>query len=75
MVATELYGEGMSPRDQQRYMFEKQTMSVWDLARFEEEALMTGQEVPWGNDKYDNLSPEDVLAQKGKIQIGGMDGI
>jgi len=75
VVATELYGEGMSPRDQQRYMFEKQSVSIWDLAKYEEEAMMTGQEVPWRNDKFDNMSPEEVLMEKGSRKIGGMDDL
>ena len=59
IVATELYGEGMSPRDQQKYMFEKNSVSVWDLANFEEMAMMSGEEVPWRNDQWDNKSPEE----------------
>jgi hypothetical protein len=35
IVATDLYGVGMSPQQQQKFMFEKQTVSVWDLANFE----------------------------------------
>ena len=34
IVATDLYGEGMSPRDQQRFMFEKNSVSVWDLGMY-----------------------------------------
>jgi hypothetical protein len=36
-VATELFGESMTPRDQQKFMFEKKTMSIWDLADFEDQ--------------------------------------
>jgi hypothetical protein len=42
IVATDLYGEGMTPREQQKYMFEQNTLSVWDLANYEEQALMSG---------------------------------
>jgi len=35
IVATDLYGVGMTPQQQQQFMFEKQTVSVWDLANFE----------------------------------------
>lgn len=70
VVATELYGESMTPRDQQKFMFEKQTISVWDLADFEEQAMMSGEEVPWRNDKFDTMSPEDVLGQRVQ-RIGG----
>ena len=70
LVATELYGEGMTPRDQQRYMFEKNTVSVWDLARIEEDNMSQGRENPWGNDKYDALNPEEVLGERVK-RVGG----
>jgi len=52
-IATQLYGEGMSPRDQQKLMFEKNTMSVWDLADYEYNAEISGEEVPWRNDKFE----------------------
>lgn len=51
-------------------MFEKNTVSVWDLASFEEQAMMSGEDVPWGNDKYNNKGPEDVLGERVK-RIGG----
>ena len=70
VVATDLYGEGMSPREQQKFMFEKNTVSVWDLAEFEHMAVMTGDEVPWRNDAYDNKSPDEVLGERVK-RIGG----
>lgn len=70
IVATDLYGEGMSPRDQQKFMFEKQTVSVWDLANYEDMAVMSGEEVPWRNDKWDTKLPEDVLSEKVR-RIGG----
>jgi len=70
IVATDLYGEGMNPRQQQKFMFDKQTVSIWDLANFEDQAMMSGEEIPWRNDKYDNMSPEDVLGERVK-RIGG----
>jgi hypothetical protein len=72
-VATELYGEGMSPREQQKYMFQKNSLSVWDLAKMEEEAMMAGDTVPWANSAYDNKMPEDVLQERRVKQIGGLD--
>ena len=71
-VATELYGEGMTPQQQQRFMYEKKTLSVWDLANFEEQALMSGEEVPWRSDKYDDKDPEEVLGERVK-KIGGIE--
>jgi hypothetical protein len=71
-IATELYGEGMSPRDQQKYMFEKQSISVWDLANFEDHAMLSGEDIPWANDAIEGKNPEDVLMEKGgKKAIGG----
>ena len=43
-VATALYGEGMTPRQQQDYMFKKRTLSIWDLGSYEEQAMMSGAE-------------------------------
>lgn len=71
-VATELYGERMTPRMQQQMMYQKNTMSVWDLGNFEDLAVMSGEEVPWRNDKYDNQNPEDVIGERVR-KIGGGD--
>jgi hypothetical protein len=74
LVATDLYGEGMTPREQQKLMFAKQTISVWDLANYEEQAMMSGEEIPWGNDAFDGKNPEDVLGERVK-RVGGIDGL
>lgn len=71
VVAVGLYGEGMSPAQQQRFMWQDKTMSVWDLANYEDQAMMTGEEVPWGNNKYDTMNPEDVLGERVK-KVGGL---
>ena len=66
-VATDLYGEGMTARQQQDYMFKEKTVSVWDLANLEEKSLTSGEEVPWeGNPMYDSMSPEEVLGEIAK---------
>lgn len=72
LVATELYGEGMTPRQQQKYMFEKKTLSVWDLADWENTAEYKGDEIPWLNNSIDGKNPEDVLHDRVK-KIGGAD--
>jgi len=71
VVAVGLYGEGMTPAQQQRFMWQDKTMSVWDLANYEDQAMMTGEDVPWANNKYDNMNPEDVLAERVK-KVGGL---
>jgi len=70
VVATELYGEGMTAKQHQKFIFDKQTISVWDLGDYEDAAMMSGEEVPWRNDKYDQLGPEDVVGERVK-KIGG----
>jgi hypothetical protein len=47
VVATDLYGSGMTKREQQQMMFEKKSISVWDLASYEEKSLLSGEDVPW----------------------------
>ena len=47
VVATDLYGVGMTKRQQQQMMFEKKSISVWDLANYEEKSLLSGEDVPW----------------------------
>jgi hypothetical protein len=69
-VATDLYGPGMTPQEQQRMMFEKNTVSVWDLANLEEQSMLSGEEVPWSNDSYDDKEVEDVLGERVR-KIGG----
>jgi len=70
-VATELYGEGMNPREQQMMMWDKKTVSVWDLGNFEDMAMMSGEEIPWANNKFDEMSPEDVLGERVRAKSGG----
>lgn len=74
VVATDLYGPGLSPRQQQEKMFKEKTLSIWDLANFEEQALMSGEEVPWGNDQFNDMGPEEVLGERVR-RIGGSSGL
>ena len=72
-VATELFGESMTPRMQQEMMLKKNTMSVWDLGNYEDLALLSGEEIPWENNSIEGKNPEDVLVEKTRKQIGGID--
>lgn len=74
LVATDLYGVGLSPRQQQEKMFKEKTLSVWDLANFEEQALMSGEDVPWGNDQFNDMGPEEVLGERVR-RVGGANGL
>ena len=35
-------------------------------------AEMSGEDIPWANDKYDGMNPEDVLGNRVK-SVGGDD--
>ncbi|CAM9143277.1 unnamed protein product [Discosporangium mesarthrocarpum] len=76
-VATELYGESQTPQDLQDRAWKDKSVSVFDLETMEEEARMKGEEMPWQNEKYDHMMPEDIIrekrfnAQKGELDIGG----
>jgi len=73
-VATSIYGESMTAREQQDKMWNEGTISVFDLEKIENAAEAQGEAMPWKNDGYDHMTPVDVLTQKGKIDIGGMEG-
>ena len=77
-VATALYGEGMTPREQQKRAWDQKSVSIWDLESYEEELMLRGEEAPWHTDDLDNQSPEDVLqkrVQKSAGAIGGDSGM
>ncbi len=61
----------LTPRDQQKIMFEKKTVSVWDLGNYEDHALLSGEEIPWENDAYNEKDPEEVLGER-VMKIGGV---
>ncbi|KAG5190044.1 hypothetical protein JKP88DRAFT_176218 [Tribonema minus] len=71
-VATALYGESMSPKDQQDRAWREHGASVWDLEKLENDAMLRGEEMPWANDKYDTMLPNLNKGDKsGEFKIGG----
>lgn len=71
VVATRIYGQGMTAREQQDRAWKEQTTSIFDLERMELEAQANGEHAPWTNPDQD----EDMLLpgfdSQGKMQIGG----
>lgn len=57
----------MSPQD---YMWNKATMSVFDLEQLENKAQQVGDMMPWQNDKYDAMLPPG-FEEDGSKRIGG----
>lgn len=70
VVATRIYGKGMSAREQQDRAWKEQTTSIFDLEQLEIEAERRGETAPWANpDAGDELFPG--FGPDGKMQIGG----
>lgn len=74
-VATELFGDCDSPRALQDKMWNEATTSVFDLEAVEMAAEAQGENVPWSDDRYDDMLPEgwDHAGPGGQIKksIGG----
>ena len=73
-VATELYGDVTSAREQQDLMWNEATTSVFDLEAAEMAAEQKGETMPWHNDSYDGKLPDGFTAdQAGQYikKVGG----
>ncbi|KAL9191063.1 hypothetical protein ACHAXT_000769 [Thalassiosira profunda] len=70
VVATRIYGKGMTAREQQDRAWKEQTTSIFDLETLEIEAERRGETAPWANpDGGDELFPG--FGPDGKMSIGG----
>jgi len=71
VVATRIYGNGMSLRDQQDKAWEEQTTSIFDLEQMELEAASNGETAPWANSDDDGDMILPGFDASGKMKIGG----
>jgi hypothetical protein len=69
VVATRIYGKGMSPKEQQDRMWKEQTTSIFDLETLEIEAERRGETAPWANPDNDDILPG--FDGEGRMKIGG----
>ena len=69
VIATRIYGKGMSPREQQDRAWKEKTTSIFDLEAMEIEAERMGETAPWANPDSNDMFPG--FGADGKIQIGG----
>lgn len=70
VVATRIYGKGMTTREQQDRMWKEETTSIFDLERMEIEAERFGEKAPWANkDINDEILPG--FDADGRMSIGG----
>jgi len=68
-VATRIYGQGMSSRDQQDRAWKDTTTSIFDLETLEIEAQRMGDQAPWANEGNDDILPG--FGTDGKMRVGG----
>lgn len=71
VVATRIYGQGMTLRDQQDRAWKEQTTSIFDLEKMELEAEANGETAPWANPNDDGDMLLPGFDAQGKMQIGG----
>lgn len=71
VVATRIFGKGMTLQEQQDRMWEEQTTSIFDLERMEIEAERMGQVAPWTNSDDDSDMLMPGFDADGRMQIGG----
>merc|ERR1712238_445342 len=69
VVATTIYGQGMTARDQQERAWKEQTTSIFDLETLEIDAERRGETAPWANADNDDTIPG--FDNEGKMKIGG----
>mmetsp|Transcript_61082 Transcript_61082/g.72525 ORF Transcript_61082/g.72525 Transcript_61082/m.72525 type:complete len:531 (+) Transcript_61082:99-1691(+) len=70
VVATRIYGKGMTKREQQDRMWKEETTSIFDLERMEIEAESMGEKAPWATkDVNDEILPG--FDADGRFQVGG----
>ncbi|KAL3914181.1 MAG: hypothetical protein SGARI_000264 [Bacillariaceae sp.] len=71
VVATRIYGQGMSLREQQDRAWKEQTTSIFDLEQMELEAESNGEHAPWTNPDADDDMMLPGFDGQGKMKIGG----
>ena len=69
VVATRIYGQSMSQREQQDRAWKDSTTSIFDLETLEIDATQRGEVAPWGNEDNDDILPGFDMG--GKMKIGG----
>ena len=71
VIATRIYGQGMSVREQQDRAWKEQTTSIFDLEQMELEAASRGENAPWTNPDADDEMFLPGFDAQGRMQVGG----
>lgn len=65
-MSVSIFGESMSPEEQQDRMWADGTVSVWDLETMEQQAEVMGEEMPWHGEMDENLFLEKMQQNEKK---------
>jgi len=69
IIATRIYGNGMSLEEQQDRAWKEQTTSIFDLEQMEIQAEQMGEAAPWTNPNEDDILPG--FDNEGRMRVGG----
>jgi hypothetical protein len=69
VVATRIFGNSMTQREQQDRAWKETTTSIFDLETMEIDAMQRGDSAPWANEENDDILPG--FDGSGKMKIGG----
>ena len=71
VVATRIYGKGMTSQEQQDRAWSESTTSIFDLEKMELSAEARGEHAPWSNPDADDDELIPGFDAKGRMQVGG----
>lgn len=69
IVATRIYGTGMTLEEQQDRAWKEQTTSIFELEQMEIQAEQMGEAAPWANPNEDDVLPG--FDSTGRMKVGG----
>lgn len=69
IVATRIYGSGVTLEEQQDRAWNEQTTSIFDLEQMEIQAEQMGESAPWTNPNNDDILPG--FDSEGRMTVGG----
>ncbi|GKY99379.1 hypothetical protein MPSEU_000892600 [Mayamaea pseudoterrestris] len=71
VVATRIYGKGMTTREQQDRAWAETTTSIFDLEKMEIDAERRGEQAPWTNPDADDDMLLPGFDAQGRMKVGG----
>ena len=70
-VSVSIFGESMTPEQQQDRMWKDGTVSVWDLETMEQQGEIMGEQMPWHGEMDEQIFLDKM--QEGQAKRAGFD--